>query len=638
MPGERQVPVIACFLALFCTAQPSFCHDAAALARRDAAPCTAAAAAPADQDIVHYAIDLEIFPAEQELSGVCDVVFTAGTAPLSQLLLELRSLEVESITGPGGSLAFSHVGDTLLVDLGATLFPGDTSSVEVHYSGQPWNEGAGKFGGFWFHPYVSYQMGVGVYTTPPSLGKCFFPCHDHPADKASFDFLVTVDDTVEVVANGYLQGVAYSGGRATWHWTLDEQMSTYLAAVSASEYVDLVDSTYSWIHYYVYPSDVADALGSFQNVDKMMTLFQSLFGPYPWDCKFSYVETPKGDMEHTSQVYHLQSLINGQTNHDPIVAHEMGHMWWGDCVTEAEWNDVWLSEGFATYCEALWAGYYGPAAYDQYMVSSIMTPYLQSGETFPLGEPEELWGYTTYQKGASVLHMLRHVVGDECFFEALNVYFDAHAFGLATTQDLEGHFEDCWGDDLGWFFDEWVYGTGYPAYDIDYEIQQSGSSWDLSISVYQIQGSGTFFTMPLEFAAHGSGGDSLLTMWNEVQGDTETFTLQFEPASVVFDPGHFVLSTSLLGVEPEVPPGGTGLLRVSPNPAGSSIRLDWSGMEGETLDVRLYDLMGRVVASQTLEPFERCLTPIRLPAGTYILEASGRNGIRQSARMTILGR
>lgn len=129
----------------------------------------------------------------------------------------------------------------------------------------------------------------------------------------------------------------------------------------------------------------------------------------------------------------------------------------------------------------------------------------------------------------------------------------------------------------------------------------------------------------------------MLTMWNDVQGDTETFTLPFEPASVVFDPGHFVLSTSLLGVEPEVPPGGVGLLRVSPNPAGSRVRLDWSGMEGETLDIRLYDLMGRVVASYSLEPLERCLTLVQLPAGTYILEASGLNGIRQSTRMTILG-
>ena len=611
-------------------------HRVAALTRHDG-PAGGFAAAPADQDVVRYEIDLEIMPYEEELAGVCRIWFTPGTAPLTGLLLELKSLAVQSVTGPSGTLPFTHEGDTLLVGLESTLYPGDTSWVEVAYSGQPWNEGPGKFGGFWFHPYVSYQMGVGVYTMPPSLGKCFFPCHDHPADKASFDFLVTVDDSVEVVANGNLLGVSYSGGKATWHWALDEEMSTYLAAVSASEYVDLVDATLPWIHYYVYPSEVADAIGSFQNVDLMMTRLQSLFGPYPWDCKFSYVETPKGDMEHTSEVYHLQSLINGQTNNDPIVVHEMAHSWWGDCVTESEWDDVWLSEGFATYCEALWAEYYGPDAYDEYMVSDIMIPYLQSGEVFPLGEPEELWGYTTYQKGASVLHMLRNVVGDDCFFEAMNGYFGDHAFGLATTQDLQGHFEICYGSDLSWFFDEWVYGVGYPVYDIDYDISQAGSEWELDISIYQAQGGGTFFTMPLEFSVHGSGGDSTVTLWNDVQGDTETFTFDFEPQNVAFDPGHHVLSTSLLGVEPDVPEGGAGLLRVTPNPSGAcGLVLQWSGMDGEPLNVVVYDLTGRAVARRSLEPGERSLGSLSLPAGTYLLEAVSSRGLRQTTRLTVL--
>jgi aminopeptidase N len=164
-------------------------------------------------------------------------------------------------------------------------------------------------------------------------------------------------------------------------------MSTYLAALSVSDYVDMQDSTYSWIHYYVYPWEIADAQGSFANVNVIMDRFEDLYGDYPWDAKFSYVETPKGDMEHVTEVYHIAAAVNGSTVYDWLLAHEMSHQWWGDCVTEYEWSDVWLSEGFATYSEALWAEYYGWASYDQYMVEDIMLPYLASGELFPLTSP-----------------------------------------------------------------------------------------------------------------------------------------------------------------------------------------------------------------------------------------------------------
>lgn len=618
---------------------PPWMDDLPALRHRDAAPGLPAPrpVAESSYDVLHYDLDFEILAAQQLLQGTTGVTLTPAGEAISQVVLDLRSLEVSSVTAGGIPLSFTHQGDALTVNLASPLPPGGELELLISYSGHPWNEGAGKFGGFWFHPYVSYQMGVGVYSEQPSMGRCMFPCHDHPSDKATFEFHVTVDDTVEVVANGDLDGVSYSGGKATWSWSINHPMSTYLAAVSASEYVDLVDSTYSWIHYYVYPNEVEDALGSFPNVDLMMDRLVSLFGPYPWGCKFSYVETPKGDMEHTSQVYHLQSLINGTTYADPILVHEMGHMWWGDCVTESDWQDVWLSEGFATYCEALWAETYSPDAYTDYMVEDIMIPYLQSGETFPLGAPEELWGYTTYEKGASVLHMLRYILGDEDFFASLTDYYAHHAFALATTQDLRDHIELVWGQDIDWFIDEWVYGYGYPVYDIDYQIQQSGSYWEVTIGVYQAQGLGTFFTMPLEFSIEGSGADTLVTMWNDVQNDSETFAVPFQPSVVRFDPSHHILSTALLGSPPEPPAGGTGLLRVTPNPSREVAIISWPGLEASVLRFRLFDLAGRAVLEGSLEPgIERSLNLGALPPGTYILEATAGGGLRQAARLTVL--
>jgi aminopeptidase N len=632
--------MITPFLALvLATDQPLFCHDVAALTR--AAPCSAPAPVTANVcDILSYDLQIELFLSTQQIAGTTAITFTSAGGTVTQVPLQLRQLDVGSVWDLTGSLSFSHVGDSLVVSLTDPVTPGVNRTIFVQYSGTPWNEGPGKFGGFWFHPYVSYQMGVGVYSASPSMGRCMFPCWDHPSDKATFEFHVTVDDTVEVVANGAFQGVNFSGGKATWSWLLSQPMSTYLAALSASEYVDLVDSTYSWIHYYVYPNEISDAQGSFQNVNFMMDELVSRFGPYPWTgSKFSYVETPKGDMEHTTEVYHLQSLINGQTNNDPILAHEMGHMWWGNCVTEADWNDVWLSEGFGTYSEAIWAEHYGAEAYDQYMVSEIMIPYLQSGEVFPMGAPEELWSYTTYQKGASVLHMLRHVVGEGAFFAGLGAYFADHQFALAETTDLREHMEVAWGQPLDWFFDEWVYGFGYPVYDIGWSKLQSGSDWNVTITVDQVQGTGTLFTMPLEFDIRGPGGSDLVVMWNDQQGDSHTYTVGFEPSSVEFDPGHYVLSTALLGIpdQPSPPPGGTGVIRLWPNPCIGQVNVLWPGMEGSQIRATLFDLSGRSVAAQTLEPGAGIFTLGDLPGGTYLLEVRAPGNLRQVASICIPG-
>ncbi len=120
-----------------------------------------------------------------------------------------------------------------------------------------------------------------------------FPCHDRPSDKATFDFHITVPDTLYAVANGDSAGVTDNyDGTLTYHWTLDQPMSTYLAAISVADYAVLHDSTDARIYYYVYSWDVEDALGSFVNVDLMMARFEDVYGSYPWDCKFSYVQTP----------------------------------------------------------------------------------------------------------------------------------------------------------------------------------------------------------------------------------------------------------------------------------------------------------------------------------------------------------
>lgn len=595
-----------------------------------------------DYDILHYDIAIEVFPDLEVLECTTTVMFTPESEGLSEIRLDLVELEATSVWDQTGSLAYQQQEDSLFVTLSSPFGPGDTVEVTVAYSGTPWNEGAGGFGGFYFHPYVHYHMGVGVYTDPPSMGRVIFPSWDHPADKASFQLHITVPDTLYAVAGGDLVTTTEDPveATATYHWDQPLPMSTYLAAFSVSDYVVLQDSTYDWIYYYVYPWEIEDALGSFQNVDLMMDRFQSVYGPYPWDTKFSYVQTPVGDMEHLTQVYHIAFAINGTTIYDWLLAHEMSHHWWGNCVTEAVWSDVWLSESFATYSEAVWEEYYGQASYDNYVLNSIMIPYLNSGELFPISDPTtpaEMWSYTTYEKGAAVLHMLRHILGDTDFYASLEEYFDHHAYATATTDDLRDHIENVTGEDIDWFIDTWVHGWGYPVYDLEYGWVQSGSQWDLTIDLQQVQTTPTVFTMPLEFLVQGSSQDSLVVMWNDQAVQSQVFTVPFQPVSVQFDPGNYVLSTHLTGMEerPRPPLTGTGTLHFAPNPASHSTEILWSGMNGSSLEVGLYDLSGRMLGEWSLSPGERALDLTGMPSGVYLVEASGPGSIRQTAKLLV---
>ncbi len=595
-----------------------------------------------DYDVLKYDISIEVFPSSEMLVCTTGVEFVPEITGLDGIRLDLVDLTVDSVWDNTGSLSWSQLADSVFIDLSSPVNLSDTVEVFIAYSGTPWNEGPGGFGGFWFKTYVFYQMGVGVYTDPPSMGRMIFPCWDHPSDKASFNFNITVPDTLYAVANGDLVSMEdhFSDATATYHWQQPQPMSTYLAAFAVSNYTVLTDSTYSWIHYYVYPWEVNDALISFQNVNLMIDQFESTYSEYPWSTKFSYVQTPNGDMEHLTEVYHMAFAINGFNNYDWLLAHEMSHHWWGDCVTEAVWTDVWLSEGFAVYSEAVWAEYYGKASYDDYVLNKIMIPYLNSGEMFPITNPTtpaEMWSYTTYKKAASVLHMLRHVLGDTVFYDSLDDYFEKYFYRTATTDELRDCIESVYGEDIDWFFDTWLHDSGYPIYDLNYSWVETDADWQVTVDLQQVQTVGPVFTMPLEFLIHGVSEDSLVVMWNNQGLQSEVFTVPFQPVSVEFDPGNYVLSTHLTGIndQPVPPENGTGTLHFIPNPAQTSTVLNWSGMAESNLHVGLYDLSGRNLRDWRLAGEDRVLDLGGIPSGIYLVEASGPGNLRQTAKLVV---
>jgi aminopeptidase N len=202
--------------------------------------------------------------------------------------------------------------------------------------------------------------------------------------------------------------------------------------MSAARYRVVPDSvvTDPRIEVWVHASLQEEAIVSFQNVDAMMAAFEAVFGPYPFD-KFAFMTTNLGDMEHQTCVSHAVSLVNGTNAFDPILAHELTHQWFGDCVTYGDWRDVWLSEGFATYGEAVFREHQsGTAAYHSYVTGSILNPVLASSAVGGVYDPAFKWGTIAYEKGASVLHMLRGILDDDAlFWQVLEDYATNFAYG-----------------------------------------------------------------------------------------------------------------------------------------------------------------------------------------------------------------
>lgn len=558
-----------------------------------------------DFDVLKYELNISFDLNAQTLSGTAGVHVRSEAADLDSIFLHLVQLAVDSVWTAGKPLSFSHGGGVIEIGLDTTISAGDTFEVTIAYHGHPGNEGPSGFGGFYFTPKVAFSMGVGLYTVPPSMGRYWFPCYDAPNDKAEFDMSYTVPLSKVAVSNGILVDTVpdYAESTMTYIWSEHHPTSTYLVAVSISDYVVVPDSVYSWIYSFVYPEDSSKAVTSFRNVNRMMDAYENFFSPYHFD-RFGYVEAPKGDMEHQTCVTHLSWLINGSNNYDWILAHELSHHWWGDWVTVGDWRDIWLNEGFATYCEAIYEEYMGGwNAYHDYVVNDIMSYYLFSGELFPIYDPQQMWGATSYEKGASVLHMLRHVVTDSLFFDILNSYGSKYAYGNAVTRDFQAVCESIYGQDLDWFFNEWIYDWAYPQYVYDY--WQSGVD-TVKVAILQEQAVGPIFVMPVDFSLGTQGGDTAVTGWVDESPETLAFTFPGANAdSFAFDPDDWILK--LARYEPGVAEReGIQAYHVrkariiaSPNPFTETTNLTFVPGMGMRTDggasLTIHDLTGRIV-------------------------------------------
>jgi aminopeptidase N len=593
-------------------------------------PCRhpALSLSPADTahsfDVLHYDLDLTVDFPQRSISGAARSLSRSEIPSLSEVRLNLKdALQVDSIRVDGVlNSSFTHGQDTLLIPFGASYFQGDSFRVEVFYGGNPTNDGSGGFFFYMAPETIAFSVGVSVSGYPPSMGRYWFPCYDEPYDKATANINVTVPLGYVVASNGLLTSVDTVGmvpeQQAVYHWSESHQISTYLMCIAACRYAVFSDHDTlndMDITYYVYRADSADAEVSFQNVPAMMEFFSGRFVPYPFS-KYAMAEAPvfggMGAMEHQTCTTYGTYFINGYNNWDYLAAHELAHMWWGDMITYADWREIWISEGFATYCEPLWFEHLsGAQAYHNYMLS-LRGPYFSEDRThrYPIYDPEDLWSSTTYNKGGWVLHMLRGVLGDSTFFEVLRAFADSFAYRNATTEDFEGVCEHVTADTLDWFFDEWIYQAGYPEYQWWWEWHDAGGGQILlRVKIDQVQSRAhntPIFRMPipLKVVYFGQSDTTTYTIWDEDSSQYFEFVSSYIPYDVLLDPDDWVLKKATEvapgvegnGGEQDPPAMGPRILSCAPNPFASSIDIECSVNPGRPrAQLRIYNLAGQLV-------------------------------------------
>ena len=554
-------------------------------------------------DVSHYTIRLDL----DEENNTIDVghITIEGTAVVDIDTLEVHfiGMTVDSVKIDGESTTFQRHTGRLWVYT-PSLEGGQSFYADVYYHGHPLTG--------MFFTYTRYGEDHTYTSVEPSNARYWFPCYDEPWDKATSELYCTVGPDRYVVSNGKLIEIIDEGDdRYTFHWQEVYPIATYLISISVARYTIITDYAYVGddtlpVIYYCYPQDSAWCAYDFGNTPDMIEFYSDIVVPYGFISeKYGQAQAAIfngwGAMEHQTATTFGHNLIDGNRSFEWIVAHELSHMWFGDLVTLADWRHIWLNEGFAVYFDALYTEYkYGYEAFQNRLVQFAQSYFNEDNYIrYPIFDPPPgyLFGTVEYEKAALVLHMLRRLLGDDDFFSAIVDYVNEFSYSNASTDELQEHFENYYGD-LDWFFEQWIYQAGHPEYLWTWYAVPDSEHFALNITISQVQDNAPIFTMPITFEVEFPGHDTTFVLWNFQQTQSYTFYFDDEPVQVYFDPQNDLLKEVefYVGVDSEeILPASFSLYQNYPNPFNSSTDFKFV-LDGKGLaELEIYDITGRLV-------------------------------------------
>ncbi len=502
-------------------------------------------------DVVHYAWTLTLRDDTDDIAGDAAIDVRFVTDGVRTIEFDLTSatngkgMTVTAVTLDSAALQFVHDKDRIKITLPAPSRAGAHKIFRVRYHGVPANGLRiipNKFGD---RSFFSENW--------PNRARQWLPTIDHPYDKATSEFIITAPSKYQVVANGLLQEETDLGnGMRRTHWKQSVPIATWLNAIGVSQFavrhfgfargVELQ----SW----VFPQDRENGIITFEIPTRQaIEFFSESVGPYSYE-KLADVQAAgiRGGTEHASAIFYGEASV-GPREATGLVAHEIAHQWFGNAVTERDWDDVWLSEGFATYFTLLFTEHYsGRDAFVTGLLRSRNTVFATQ-EKLPeqavihnnLDDMTKVLNQLIYQKGGWVLHMLRAQIGTDAFWTGIRDYYRRYRDINASTDDFRNVMENTSHQDLAWFFDQWLKRPGYPV--VDGSWRYDATAKRIEIDLAQKQG-GAPYRLPLEIGIPADSATQPMRIEKVMlDQNAQHFTIAADhaPTRVVLDPNTWVL-------------------------------------------------------------------------------------------------
>lgn len=582
-------------------------------------------------DLLYQRMEVSLDPAVYNISGSVTSHFKPSQS-MSSIYFDLaNTLTVSQVQYHGTNLTFQQLPTKeVRIDFASSLPANVTDSLKITYSGPPATDNNAFSSGS--------QNGTPIISTlsEPYGAQDWFPTKQSMNDKIDrFDFKITAPSQYNVAANGKLMSeTQLQNGKKLTFWRTMYPMASYLVALAITNFTKLNDTMgsppFPFVNY-VYPT-TANNTSTMSNINwtkQVMDTFETYFGAYPFrNEKYGHMEFQYGGtcMEH-------QTMSSMSSWDRGVIAHELAHQWFGDKVTCGTWNDIWLNEGFATFGEHL-------ANEKLLMTNAQFMTYLLGQKNYITGAPGGsvyvadsnldnigviFSSRLSYAKGGYVLRMLKWILGDTAFYQSLKEYHSRPnlAYSYAKTADLNTSLLQSTGKDFTEFFNDWIYGEGYPTYTIRWK--QNGNQVTFRASQVQSSPTVSFFEMPLPIKVNGTGGQvAYFALNNTTNNQYFTQTVSFPVASVEFNYEYQILeknstvSQDATLATADLP---TETFALYPNPAHNELNI--KGIFQKT-DYTIYFTDGKLVRKAAYEP-GKAVNIAELVPGTYMFRIKDKD-------------
>lgn len=512
-------------------------------------------------DVEHYRIAIKLDDRARSFQAETTITLKPLNESLTECELDAETFKVRKVRDAEGALRFRQTPGRLSVRLRRPLARGERQSLTVVYEAKNPRVDPERYGmpkgydlGLTFKEQTADHPALVRTLSFPEGARHWFPSNDHPEDKATAEVLVTVRPDWQALSNGRLVSSTQTGNWRTFRWSQEKPHSTYLFVMVAGPYVRVSDPGSGLpIGYWVYPGKEKVAEQTFGRTRGIIRFFEEEYGvAYPWD-KYDQIVNPDfgGGMEATTAtVIGDRVLLSGPkddpSSHDWLVAHEAAHQWWGDLITTKDWSHTWLNESFATFGEYLYSKHTLGEDEGALNLMRKRRRYLDEAKgqfRRPLvwkdwSWPNDNFNRHTYEKGAAVLHMLRWILGEQKFRQAMTLFLNRNAFRPVETADLQAAIRETTGDSMDRFFAQWVCGPGHPVFDVRWEWLEAPGKVRLRVAQTQTP----LFETPVEIGIVTDSGKKVerLHIAAAVEQSFE-IACNARPLMVRFDHGDHLL-------------------------------------------------------------------------------------------------